>query len=81
MISMGGLAIQLHVPICLRYLLSPGSELGHLAMEHANGFLDSIGRFAWTTLSVNLIYGSSILFGLLSLPAKYRISTKDKGSN
>ena len=59
-----------HLPGSLVFLLSPGYVLGLLATQHVNNFGEALNESMLMWLSVDLIYWSSILFGLFSLRAR-----------
>jgi hypothetical protein len=63
-----------YLPKALIYALSPGIVIGLRAMRQADGFLDSLGKFGMMAIPINMIYWSSILFGIFSLRAMIRES-------
>jgi hypothetical protein len=65
-----------YIPKPLVYVVSPGFVIGLRAMGRASGFLDAIGNFGMTAIPVNVIYWSSILFGILSLRARSKESAE-----
>jgi hypothetical protein len=61
-----------HLPKSMVYVLSPGFVIGLRAMKQGGDFLDALGRFGRTAIPLNMIYWSSILFGVFSLRAKVK---------
>jgi hypothetical protein len=56
-------------PAPLSFLLSPGYLVGLFATRHVSNFGEALNESMLIWLLVNLVYWSSILFGLLSLRA------------
>jgi hypothetical protein len=63
-----------HLPKALIYAVSPGIAIGLRAMMQSDGFLDALGKFGMVAIPINVIYWSSILFGIFSLRALLRES-------
>jgi hypothetical protein len=68
-----------HIPTALVYVLSPGFIMGLHWMSTASGFFDALARFGEVAIPVNVIYWSSLLFGLFSLIER-RKSRAERGS-
>src|ERR1035437_4125968 len=71
-----GLADKTQLPEPLMYFLSPGYVIGSLATDHPMSLGAALEVSGWISLSVNLVYWSSIFFGLLSLRARSRDCTE-----
>ena len=71
----GIIADKGHLPGPVSFLLSPGYVVGLLATQNVSDFGKSLSESMLIWFSVDLVYWSSILFGLLSL------RTAVKGAN
>jgi hypothetical protein len=66
-----------HIPTVLVYVLSPGFIMGMRWMSTASGFLDALRRFGEVAFPVNVVYWSSLLFGLFSLIERRKSQAKE----
>jgi len=65
-----GIADKGHLPSSVVLVLAPGYMLGSFISVQIHSFSAALEVFGYTSLSVDLIYWSSICFGLLSLLAR-----------
>jgi hypothetical protein len=61
-----------HLSKFLVYVLSPRFVIGLRAIKQDSNFLDALGIFGMTAIPLNMIYWSSILFGIFSLRSRVK---------